>query len=159
MDVWWKLEHPNIVPLLGYVDGFGPLHSPISPWYENGNASDYVKREGLGLEFRLQLLREVSSGLRYLHQQMPVIVHGDLKPGNVLIDNDGIARLCDFGLAHLVTSEGESMATGANVGTIRYSAPELRCPKDDDDKIMATTQTDIYSLACIAYEVILSNHS
>ncbi|KAG8751789.1 hypothetical protein FRC14_007619 [Serendipita sp. 396] len=152
MDVWWKLEHPNIVPLLGYVDGFGPLHSPISPWYENGNASDYLKREGLGLEFRLQLLREVSSGLRYLHQQMPVIVHGDLKPGNVLIDNDGIARLCDFGLAHLVTSEGESMATGANVGTIRYSAPELRCPKDDDDKIMATTQTDIYSLACIAYE-------
>ncbi|KAG8848205.1 hypothetical protein FRB91_011032 [Serendipita sp. 411] len=36
MDVWWKLEHPNIVPLLGYVDGFGPLHSPISP------VSEYV---------------------------------------------------------------------------------------------------------------------
>lgn len=155
MDVWWKLDHPNIVPLWGFSNDMGPLPAPIAPWYENGNAADYVQKAGLGVEFRLQLLREVSSGLRYLHHQSPTIVHGDLKPGNVLIDNDGVAKLCDFGLAHLVTGEGETLVSGGgNPGTQRYAAPELRCPPDDEDNILATSKTDIYSLACIAYEFL-----
>ncbi|KIM29279.1 hypothetical protein M408DRAFT_121808 [Serendipita vermifera MAFF 305830] len=154
MDVWWKLDHPNVVPLWGYTDDMGPLPSMISPWYENGNASSYVQKQRLSIEFKLQLLREVSAGLRYLHHFSPPIVHGDLKPGNVLIDNDGIARLCDFGLAHLVSDVDATITATSNVGTIRYAAPELRCPEDDDEVVRASTQTDIYSLACIAYEFL-----
>lgn len=73
--------------------------------------------------------------------------------GNVLIDNDGVARLCDFGLAHLVSDVDATITATSNVGTIRYAAPELRCPENDDESVRASTQTDIYSLACIAYEV------
>lgn len=77
----------------------------------------------------------------------------DLMKGNVLIDNEGVARLCDFGLAYLVAADADSSASGANVGTIRYAAPELRCPADDDVIVHANASTDIYSLACIGYEV------
>jgi serine/threonine protein kinase len=78
------------------------------------------------------------------------------KKGNVLIDDDGVARLCDFGLAHLVVTGSENSTTATcNVGTIRYAAPELRSPANDDDVVRATTSTDIYSLACMGYEVKL----
>ncbi|PVF99287.1 kinase-like protein, partial [Serendipita vermifera] len=154
MDVWWKLDHPNIVPLWGYINDLGELPSMVAQWYENGNACGYIEKEVLPVEFRLQLLREVTLGLQYLHVQSPAIIHGDLKPANILIDNEGVARLSDFGLAHLATSGEVTLGSAGNGATIRYAAPEIRSPADDEASTRATKESDIYSLACIAYEFV-----
>ena len=144
-----------------------------------------MQKEGLGIEFRLQLVSElylpIGSDFNYhfsfeksppaygiyiishprscmaiwnLYVQAVVsFIHWKWTQGNILIDNDGVARLCDFGLAHLVSDADVTATATSNVGTIRYAAPELRRPEDDDENVRASTQTDIYSLACIAYEV------
>ncbi|KAG8849274.1 hypothetical protein FRB91_010091 [Serendipita sp. 411] len=155
LNVWRSLAHLNIVPLLGYVDNMNRLPSPVSPWYENRDASNYLRRVGghIGVKSRLRLLHQVAAGLQYLHQQKPTIIHGDLKPGNILIDDEGIARLCDFGLARL-GEDGEATITGTVMCTPRYAAPELYSPRRWVGKVTETTRTDIYSLACIAYEFL-----
>ncbi|KAG8794012.1 hypothetical protein FRC16_010746 [Serendipita sp. 398] len=154
MNVWWSLKHPNIVPLLGYVYDMSDLPSPVSPWYKNGDASKYIRSSICEqVETRLQLLREVAAGLRYLHHQNPPIVHADLKPANILIDDDGRARLCDFGLARLA-KEGGAAITGTVLCTARYAPPELSRPRRKYEKVVQTTGSDMYSLACVAYEFL-----
>ncbi|KAG8815449.1 hypothetical protein FRC18_001496 [Serendipita sp. 400] len=155
LDVWQSLEHPNTVPLLGYINNMNCLPSPVSPWYKNGDASRYLERVGpqIKVKSRLQLLRQVAAGLQYLHQQDPPIIHGDLKPNNILIDDEGVARLCDFGLARL-SKDGEATITGTIMCTHRYAAPELYFPKYRFGKVIETTRTDIYSLACVTYQFL-----
>ncbi|KAG8812204.1 hypothetical protein FRC19_003323, partial [Serendipita sp. 401] len=57
LDVWQSLEHPNTVPLLGYINNMNCLPSPVSPWYKNGDASRYLERVGpqIKVKSRLQL--------------------------------------------------------------------------------------------------------
>ncbi|KAG8820125.1 hypothetical protein FRC17_010241 [Serendipita sp. 399] len=154
MDVWWSLDHPNVVPLLGYVNDLGLLPSPVSQWYKNGDAGRYIRTAKVCEQFetRIKLLRDVSAGLQFLHRQDPAIIHGDLKPGNILIDDRGTARLCDFGLARVV-EDGEAVFTGTVMCTVRYAAPELSSPTNTR-KVAQTTRTDVYSLACVAYEFL-----
>ncbi|KAG9046558.1 hypothetical protein FS837_004180, partial [Tulasnella sp. UAMH 9824] len=74
--IWATLDHPNILNLLGFAfeDGKPCL---ISPWCENGTLQEYLQK--FPDANRRRLVREVAEGLRYLHAQMPQIVHGDLK--------------------------------------------------------------------------------
>ena len=96
------------------------------------------------------------------------LVHGDLKPVsgfratryiltptqlNVLVDNDGVAKICDFGLLRLIRASGPTgmTTTSSHSGTTRYLSYELVSEDDDDPK--PTTASDIYALACIGMEV------
>lgn len=99
------------------------------------------------------LARDVSIGLQYLHQLN--IIHGDLKPTNVLVDGNGVAKLCDFGLVRLA---GWGVATGLTTtspytGTARYKAPELFMTIENRFPV-ATFEGDIYSLGCILLEFV-----
>ncbi|KAG8819391.1 hypothetical protein FRC17_010470 [Serendipita sp. 399] len=154
MSIWCSLNHPNIVPLLGYIDNAGILPSLVSPWYKNRDANHYIRTAKVCQQIgaRIQLLREVAAGLRYLHQQNPSIIHGDLKPSNILIDDGGAARLCDFGLSRTII-QGDAAITGTVMCTTRYAAPEFSLPRRKQE-ISQTTRTDIYSLACVAYEFL-----
>lgn len=109
--------------------------------------------------------RDVANGVQYLHECTPTVVHGDLKPvgdvhsplllltfdqSNVLIDSNGQAKLCDFGLLRLVYDEPTGMTTTAShSGTPRYLSYEL--VKDEFPK--ATAASDIHALACVGMEV------
>ncbi|KAG8941297.1 hypothetical protein FRC04_004616 [Tulasnella sp. 424] len=94
-DAWSAIFHPNVVPLLGVT--FTPVLSLISPWYEKGNLRNYlISNPNLD---RLKLLLDVAKGLAHLHSQNPSVVHGDIKPENVLINDTGDALIIDFGLA------------------------------------------------------------
>jgi serine/threonine protein kinase len=92
--------------------------------------------------------------LKYLHEFDPTVVHADLKPANVLIDGDGTARLCDFGLVRIVQKEANThtgmTTTTAHAGTARYLAYELVESLGDN---LPTTASDIHALACIGMEV------
>ncbi|PVF91775.1 kinase-like protein [Serendipita vermifera] len=128
-EVWASLDHANIVPLYGYCvghEGFGMYGALISPWYHYGHAASYIQQYSIAAPQRFALWCDVIRGMEYLHERNPVLIHGDLKPANILIDDEGHARICDFGLARIF-SEGITglTTTTTHTGTTRYLAYEL----------------------------------
>ncbi|KIJ09097.1 hypothetical protein PAXINDRAFT_172638 [Paxillus involutus ATCC 200175] len=84
LKVWDKLQHKNVVELLGVVSGFGVLPSMVSPWFSNGSLSSYLSHhKAMDLSTRQGLLFDVASGLFYLHSQD--VVHGDLHGVQLLL--------------------------------------------------------------------------
>ncbi|PVF95333.1 kinase-like protein [Serendipita vermifera] len=150
--VWNSLCHDNILPFLGYCDQFGKYGALISPWYENGNARCYMEQESPIASRRFKMWCEVVEAVKYLHSYDPPLVHGDIKPTNVLIDNETRARLCDFGLVVVLadTSTGWT-TTSSYAGTLRYRAPELL---NVDGPVVCTFKGDIYALGCLGLEFI-----
>ncbi|KAG8812252.1 hypothetical protein FRC17_002114 [Serendipita sp. 399] len=154
--VWSRLSHPNILPLYGICmeDDFGPFGALISPWCKNGTSAQRIYNIAEPTR-RISLLLGVANGVRYLHEHKSILVHGDLKPANILIDDDGEARLCDFGLVRYVQETGTgTTTTTAHTGTARYLARELVAPDSDPgaDGLKPTTKSDCHALGCIALE-------
>ncbi|KAG2369056.1 kinase-like domain-containing protein, partial [Suillus spraguei] len=117
-----KLNHPNILRILGYTYDFGPLSAIVSPWAENGNLTVYLEREGVALTCvrRFRLLRDIIAGLQYLHANNVV--------PNVLIHGDGTACVADFGLSLMYSefiSASQASWTSVLKGNVRWMAPEL----------------------------------
>ncbi|PVG01099.1 kinase-like protein [Serendipita vermifera] len=155
LQTWWKLRHPNILPLVGYIhedENIDIYQALISPWVEGGTAADYI-RLALNPLQRLCLFNDVINGLQYLHNFNPVIVHADLKPSNVLITEGGVGKICDFGLVRLIQEEMHTglTTTTAHTGTIRYLAYEL---VQNMREAKPNTASDIYALGCIGMEFI-----
>ncbi|KIM21076.1 hypothetical protein M408DRAFT_81026, partial [Serendipita vermifera MAFF 305830] len=94
----------------------------------------------------------VLDGVGYLHEHDPPIVHGDLKPGNVLIDDRERPTICDFGLAQIFLEEGATgmTTTSEHTGTARYLAPEL---VSSDHTVPPTKESDMYAVGCLGLEV------
>ena len=153
------LRHPNIVQ----VHDFGPLGDTyyLAMEYVEGSdlAAEMRRRREAGQPFSqeeiLHLLSQVAEALDYAHAQG--VIHRDVKPGNVLLTAGPQARtlgqpiLTDFGLATLRRTRATLITTiGQNVlGTPEYTAPEQAL-----DAQAASTQSDIYSLGCILYELV-----
>ncbi|KAJ7277826.1 kinase-like domain-containing protein [Mycena rebaudengoi] len=146
--VWSQLRHKNLVPLVGFVEARNML---ISPFYERGNLGTYLNRQA-DVD-RAQIVLGIVSGLAYLHSNQ--IVHGDLKPSNILIDDQGVACITDFGLSKIIDENG---FTTSSVGTERYMAPELFIvvsrgtnpqPKHGS---RTTKSSDTYSFALLVLE-------
>ncbi|KAG6806995.1 hypothetical protein H0H92_009208, partial [Tricholoma furcatifolium] len=125
--------HPNILPLLG-IHRERDIKSLVYPWVEHGDLVSYLTR--YPDSNRIQLLHDVSMGLRFLHERF--IVHGDLKGINVLVNDSGSACIADFGLSSILPSRG---------GTLYCQAPELFQGEYN------TKATDMYAFGCLIYEV------
>ena len=97
---------------------------------------------------RFEITREVAGALDYAHDHG--VVHRDLKPANILLQSGG-ARLADFGIAHAVGEAGGDRltATGMSVGTPSYMSPEQAAGEAEID-----SRSDIYSLACVLFEML-----
>jgi len=148
-DIWFDLKHPNIAPLLGFrPDPQSP--SLVSPWYEKGSMNKYLpKNDSCN---RLKLLHEVALGLAYLHGLNPPIVHGDIKPDNVLITNADTAVIIDFGLSHFAREE--NMSSSKNNGVTEWMAPETLTSAsvdDDGDAGEKTLNSDVWSFGCLVF--------
>lgn len=148
--VWGNLDHPNVLPLYGYIedDGYGITDAIISPWVENGSASLYIQAD-ITWEQRINLAMGVTDGLRYLHGFTPAIVHADLKPANILVDSNGTPLICDFGLVRLVTDDITTglTTTSPHTGTARYLSYELVQSTNPP-----TTASDVHALGCVLME-------
>ncbi|EMD37558.1 hypothetical protein CERSUDRAFT_94559 [Gelatoporia subvermispora B] len=102
---------------------------------------------------RVKLLRDIATGMNHLHNNG--VVHGDLKGANVLVDEDGIARIADFGLSSF-TYEDKIETDTELTGSTRWMAPELFDPDEFHGKTVRTTYSDVYAFAMTAIEIFSS---
>ncbi|KAG2055053.1 kinase-like protein [Suillus hirtellus] len=159
--VWQKLEHRHILPLYGIADDFDVLPALVCPWMKNGSLSEYLdtmwceQQQPPKMHILFLLLSQVVLGLQYLHSKN--IIHGDLMPPNVLIDENGDARLADFGLSRLLADHETSFFASYRSGAIRCAAPEI-IPLDLDSSDECASKpneaSDIYSFGCIMMQVL-----
>ncbi|KIM68464.1 hypothetical protein SCLCIDRAFT_105575 [Scleroderma citrinum Foug A] len=121
--VWSKLDHKNVIKLLGLTAAFDHTISIVSPLMSRGNTFDYVQDSGVDPR---PLACGMTNGLHYLHtyKEGP-IVHGDIKGLNVLVTEEGKALLTDFGLSFLTNSSFSMSTPGHTGGSLPWMAPEL----------------------------------
>ncbi len=140
-----RVHHPNVVPVLdkGEDEGIPYL---IQKLIRGGTLSDLMRQDGrLEVPAALKLCAEVAGGLDALHAEG--LVHRDVKPANILRDEQGVAYISDFGLAK--DSKGSLLTTpGQAMGSMDYMAPEQIRGED------VTAETDVYALACVMYECL-----
>ncbi|CAE7056503.1 unnamed protein product [Rhizoctonia solani] len=115
LAVWRKLEHPNVIKLLGRCTFNGGI-GMVSEWMPNGNIIQYTTKYNQADKFKL--ITDVVDGLAYLHGKG--IIHGDLKGSNIMIAVNGVARLVDFGLAKVAESTLKFSSTSAGKGCGTY---------------------------------------
>src|SRR5207302_998609 len=142
------LTHPNILPLLdsGRADEF--LYY-VTPYVEGESLRSRLERERqLPVDEAVRLAAAVAGALDYAHRHQ--IIHRDIKPENILLE-DGQAVVADFGIARAIhAAEGEQVTeTGLAVGTAAYMSPEQAAGEGALDG-----RSDIYSLACVLYEML-----
>jgi len=138
-----RLDHSNIVPVYDYGEQEGYAYV-VMPLLGLGSLADRMKRGSVSLEEGGKLLDQVAAALDYAHRQG--IVHRDVKPSNILLDDDGNALLGDFGLARSYEAT-VSLTGSALIGTPAYIAPELvRGEKAD-------ARCDQYSLGVILFQL------
>ena len=140
------LTHPNITTLLdGGVSASGDPYLVME--YVEGQPLDrYCDQAKLTIEARIHLFLQVCEAVDFAHRNL--VLHRDLKPGNILVTSEGAVKLLDFGTASLMAEHPEKAATGARMMTPRYASPEqLRGER-------ITIASDIFSLGVVAYELV-----
>ncbi|XP_018460945.1 putative L-type lectin-domain containing receptor kinase V.1 [Raphanus sativus] len=144
-----RLRHPNLVRLQGYCRRKGELYL-VYDCMPKGSLDKFLYNQLAGtLDWseRFKIIKDVASGLCYLHQQwVQVIIHRDIKPANILLDRTMNAKLGDFGLAKLC-DHGFDPQTSHVAGTLGYISPELsRTGK-------ASTSSDVFALGVVMLEI------
>jgi TolB-like protein len=143
-----KLHHPHILPL--YDSGAaGDLLYYVMPYVDGESLRQRLDREAqLPLEDALAITRQVAGALAYAHRHD--VVHRDIKPENILLES-GEAVVADFGIARAITAAGGDnlTQTGFAIGTPLYMSPEQASAGGALDG-----RSDVYSLACVLYEML-----
>ncbi|KAG1870422.1 kinase-like domain-containing protein, partial [Suillus tomentosus] len=149
LRVWLKLIHSNIVPLLGIARVESPWPALVYPWMPSGTLYIYLEKQATTLSTST---KGVADGLYYLHSVD--VVHGDLQPDNVLIDDLGIPRLTGFGLATVVGNPELQLnsTTVACDFNARWRAPEV-IGIESDEPARPTYASDIYSFGSVMFFV------
>src|SRR5262249_3687155 len=122
----------------------------VMEYIQGKNLKQYISQRGpLPLPEVLEIARQVATALDYMHEQTPVVIHRDIKPTNIMIEDlSGRAVLLDFGIAkELDEGDRTRTKTGAMVGTWKYSSPEQLRHEP------LTGSADVYSLGLVMYEM------
>lgn len=144
--IWAHLSHQNILPFLGIFFPSVDVHrvALVSPWMENGGILNYLNN--FPDTPRIPLLRDIISGLRYLHAFG--IIHGDLKARKIFISEAKRAMIADFGLSHFSKAVTSSFINNSSEAVL-WQAPELLRRGS-----ALNEETDIWAFGCTCYEVL-----
>jgi serine/threonine-protein kinase len=135
------LEHPNVVPLRDYLPE-GP--ALVLAWMSGGTLETRLSTGALAPARAVEIASAVLSALGEAHRLG--VLHRDIKPANVLFDDAGVARLADFGVAHL--GDLSATATAGVFGTLAYMSPEQREGRP------ASVQSDVFGVGVMLFEML-----
>jgi serine/threonine protein kinase len=141
------LDHPNLVR--AYDAGHdGNVHYLVTEYVPGTDLRQLVRRQGpLTMQQAAKVIVQAALGLEYAHQRG--LIHRDVKPGNILVTPDGIAKVSDLGLSGFIHDAENDPRAGKIVGTADYLSPEqIKNPAT------VTSVSDIYSLGCTMYYAI-----
>jgi serine/threonine-protein kinase len=146
-----RLQHPHILTVLDSGEAAGCLWFTM-PYVEGESLRQRLARERqLPIDQALRITLDVAQALEYAHQQG--VIHRDIKPENLLLTTDRSAVVADFGLAHCLDAAAEDLTgAGIAVGTVTYMSPEQGSGAKGLDP-----RTDIYSLGCVLYEMLVGD--
>jgi serine/threonine protein kinase/Tfp pilus assembly protein PilF len=139
------LDHPNICNIHEIDETAEGQLFIVMACYEGETLKHRIARAQLGIEEAIGIAAQIGEGLAKAHAAG--IVHRDMKPANVMITNDGVAKILDFGLAKLA-GRAQHMRTGTTLGTVAYMSPEQARGAHVDHR------TDIWSFGIILYEML-----
>lgn len=148
------LEHPNIARFLGC--GVTEQNRPyvIMEYVEGATITEYCDLRRLSISQRVRLLEKVCGAVEHAHRNL--VIHCDLKPGNVLVDDDGEPKLLDFGVARLLDAATEPAHHHPTATLERFLTPAYASPEQAAGGPISVA-TDVYSLGVILYQ-LLTNH-
>ena len=142
-----RLNHDNIIRINDAGEARGVKYITME-WVDGISLREWIRARAGSATGRLAdtlfIVRQICLGLRYAHRYT---VHRDLKPGNVLLSNEGQVKIADFGIARFKERAGYTVER-ANLGTMYYVAPERLAGAGDD------ARSDLYSLGVILYEML-----
>ena len=140
------LDHPNIVPLYS-VEQVGSFHYFTMKYVEGKPLDEVLAEEPLPADQARRILTQAAAGLGHAHQRG--VIHRDIKPQNLMLDDSGRVLITDFGISKALQAEIQYTSTGQMVGTPNYLSPEQA------QSLPVDGRSDQYSLACVGYRMVV----
>ncbi len=148
------LQHPGIAQIYDAgreLTAAGPVPYLVMELVEGITLNTFINRHKLALPAKLKLILQICDAVAHAH--LRGVIHRDLKPTNILVDDSGRARILDFGIARLAENDARatiSTSGGQVLGTLAYMSPE----QSSGDPAKIDTRADVYSLGVVLYEVL-----
>lgn len=140
------LDHPNIIPVYA-VEEVGDLHYFVMKYLRGNSLDELLQEQLLPVEQSRRILWQAARGLGHAHRRG--VIHRDVKPSNIMVDENGQAVITDFGISKAVHSNTHYTSTGQMLGTPQYLSPEQA--RD----LPADGRSDQYSLAVVGYQMLV----
>ncbi|XP_071730365.1 probable serine/threonine-protein kinase SIS8 isoform X2 [Rutidosis leptorrhynchoides] len=146
VEIMLRLRHPNVVLFMGAVTR-PPNLSILTEYLPRGSLFRLLHRSDVQLDERrrMRMALDVAKGMNYLHTSNPIIVHRDLKTPNLLVDNNWVVKVCDFGMSRM--KHNTFLSSKSTAGTPEWMAPEVLRNEPSNEKC------DVYSFGVILWEL------
>ena len=141
-----SLDHPNIVKVLGFGQD-GDLRYIVQEFVEGATLKDLIQQRG-ALDWTQAVPLAIQIGLALEHAHKRGVVHRDIKPHNILITKDLVAKVTDFGIARAVNANTITLTSGMTFGSVHYFSPEQARGS------IVSEKSDLYSLGILIFEMV-----
>ena len=142
------LDHPNIVPLYS-VEQVGRFHYFTMKYVSGKPLDEVLADKPLPADQARRILAQAAAGLGHAHQRG--VIHRDVKPQNLMLDDSGRVLITDFGISKALQAETQYTSTGQMVGTPNYLSPEQA------QSLPVDGRSDQYALACVGYRMVVGH--